>query len=748
MRDEAGHNIKYSVSDLDSSSTTCNNDNYTPLVNINNMVLSSVDDFVFVGSPPPGTTPVRPSGVNGSTSSQRQALVLGAGASGLVAAKYLQEDGFKVTIFEKSASIGGVFSHKTYDNTRLVSSTTITAFSDFRFPKKDGLCAYHPTVEEYVSYLEDYAVHFDLHKCICFEAVVTRIERAEVQKKKIEGAPPASGRSEGGEERGGGGGVSDSAGAGGGSTQRGVSDAPVGGAHEEDLHRSTTRNRYTVTSRSKSGGESQQIFDVVAICSGLHEHPSIPSDESIPGLAQFRDSCLEGTALDAVQTVLLSTRTDRTPGGRAAANEPANERTNEPANGGPPPPPNKNLCFHSSQYKTPLIFSKKNVLVLGSGETAMDIALRAVSPQADSGCVGMVCRHGLLSIPHAMTATKPLDTFITNTLEHAHEHPWVHFLRLRWWLSTFVIRGLLAFAGSSWGFNQWCFPVRPVARGWHIVNKSHEAMNHLNGWAKRRYGWWGRFWLWFYCEESLKPIQGFGGGGRGVRRIVARDVSKIVPNSMEGDGPRSAGEQSALSAAPRSSLPRTVFDVEFETPPHSSLTEEDTIFRDVNAIVLCTGYRQKFPFLSDEIRAGLSSRAAAVVCRHAPDEDPLPEEHFIVSPTDVGLGFIGFVRPNVGAIPPMAEVQVQWWLKRMKGETLPIQPHQHLPRTFAPFRRVADCIFPPTSIPPTKMQIADQQHENCPGAAAGGESRDLGLFGSPATLWKRGKDNTMYAVTK
>eukprot|EP00966_Prymnesium_polylepis_P022864 525971-Prymnesium_polylepis.1 len=40
-------------------------------------------------------------------------------------------------------------------------------------------------------------------------------------------------------------------------------------------------------------------------------------------------------------------------------------------------------------------------------------------------------------------------------------------------------------------------------------------------------------------------------------------------------------------------------------------------------------------------------------------EDPLPSEHFIVSPAEPTLSFIGFVRPNVGAIPPMAELQVR-----------------------------------------------------------------------------------------
>mmetsp|Transcript_17324 Transcript_17324/g.44398 ORF Transcript_17324/g.44398 Transcript_17324/m.44398 type:complete len:217 (+) Transcript_17324:3-653(+) len=52
-------------------------------------------------------------------------------------------------------------------------------------------------------------------------------------------------------------------------------------------------------------------------------------------------------------------------------------------------------------------------------------------------------------------------------------------------------------------------------------------------------------------------------------------------------------------------------------------------------------------------------------------EDPLPSEHFIVSPAEPTLSFIGFVRPNVGAIPPMAELQVMWWIERLRGRVAP-----------------------------------------------------------------------------
>jgi len=57
-----------------------------------------------------------------------KALVIGAGASGMVTAKNLLEVGMEVTIFESSNSIGGSFQNKVYDNCRLVSSKYLTAF--------------------------------------------------------------------------------------------------------------------------------------------------------------------------------------------------------------------------------------------------------------------------------------------------------------------------------------------------------------------------------------------------------------------------------------------------------------------------------------------------------------------------------------------------------------------------------------------------------------------------------------------
>ena len=57
----------------------------------------------------------------------RSVLVIGAGSSGLVAAKHLRDAGFAVEVLEKDTEIGGAFVTKAYDDGKLVSSKYLTA---------------------------------------------------------------------------------------------------------------------------------------------------------------------------------------------------------------------------------------------------------------------------------------------------------------------------------------------------------------------------------------------------------------------------------------------------------------------------------------------------------------------------------------------------------------------------------------------------------------------------------------------
>jgi dimethylaniline monooxygenase (N-oxide forming) len=472
-----------------------------------------------------------------------RACVIGAGPSGLVAAKYMLSESrhrpCSVTILETSKSIGGSFSNKVYDNSRLVSSKYITAFSDHRMPED---CPDHPTTQQYVDYLGTYCDTFGLRQCIQFQCEVTLI--------------------------------SDAANA----NNRNESDDDVAGYSITYIDRSDD------DSGDGAGKLCTEHFDLVAVCSGLHNVPHTPS---IPNQGAFR-----GTIL------------------------------------------------HSSSYKDPSIFDGKRVLICGSGETAMDISHRAVmNPLCKS--VALNVRRGFLSIPHNIAEDRPLDVFITNLFEHAYEHPWINALGLRWWMSTIVIRIFLFLTGSGVGFNQWACETHPIRRGHHIINKSHSAMAHLNVPVKRK-SLWGRLWMKVYGEENLRPIDSFH------RTVIAGIDNNGVTIRFE-DG-------------------RTI---------------------DADIVVLATGYRQSFPFLDDQIRdeikndwmeQGADAESVNEECKFALKEDILPSQHFIVSNSRPRLGFIGFVRPNVGAIPPMSEIQIMWWLCNLRGQVQQLSaPRKQLP---------------------------------------------------------------------
>lgn len=88
--------------------------------------------------------------------------------------------------------------------------------------------------------------------------------------------------------------------------------------------------------------------------------------------------------------------------------------------------------------------------------------------------------------------------------------------------------------------------------------------------------------------------------------------------------------------------------------PEYERLKNQTIRPDM--VVLCTGYKQTFPFLralyQDEQRHPSSSVRGIW-------EETRPE-----------IGFIGFVRPSLGAIPPLAEMQAQLWVYNL------VSPHK------------------------------------------------------------------------
>jgi hypothetical protein len=163
----------------------------------------------------------------------RTVCVIGAGSSGLVSAKHLRDAGYQVTVLEKSTIVGGAFVSKAYDDSHLVSSCYLTAFSDLRIlsPAKP-----HLSLPEYTEYLSRYADEFELRPLIRFSTSVVRVERRETSES--------------------------------------------GEAGGYDIHTSPTRaDAYPIPA-----AESTLRFDAVCVCCGLHETPFIPA---IPGADGF-----------------------------------------------------------------------------------------------------------------------------------------------------------------------------------------------------------------------------------------------------------------------------------------------------------------------------------------------------------------------------------------------------------------------------------------------------------------------------
>lgn len=132
---------------------------------------------------------------------------------------------------------------------------------------------------------------------------------------------------------------------------------------------------------------------------------------------------------------------------------------------------------------------------------------------------------------------------------------------------------------------------------------------------------------------------------------------------------------------PEDSPPQTNFTVDLAPFPVSFLPNGRAVFpelpkrkdalrmmgRDVRpeVVIYATGYRQEFGFLDKDSEYATPGEANI---------------RNVVREGDEGVAFIGFVRPGVGAIPPIAEMQSFFWISLIKGKVhRPLTPpHYHL----------------------------------------------------------------------
>jgi len=112
---------------------------------------------------------------------RQRVCVIGAGPSGLAAARNCAQFGLDVVVFEKNDKVGGnwVFDARTghssvYENTHLISSKALSAYEDFPMPRDYPAYPGHRQVQ---AYFEAYARHFGLIEHIRFNHTVRRVTR-------------------------------------------------------------------------------------------------------------------------------------------------------------------------------------------------------------------------------------------------------------------------------------------------------------------------------------------------------------------------------------------------------------------------------------------------------------------------------------------------------------------------------------------------------------------------------------------
>lgn len=104
--------------------------------------------------------------------------IIGAGPSGLSAAKALSEAGIPWYGFEWGKDVGGLWNMNNprstvYASAHLISSKTTTEFSDFPMPPSTPD---YPRQDHLLSYFQAYAKHFGLYERYRFGAKVNRVE--------------------------------------------------------------------------------------------------------------------------------------------------------------------------------------------------------------------------------------------------------------------------------------------------------------------------------------------------------------------------------------------------------------------------------------------------------------------------------------------------------------------------------------------------------------------------------------------
>lgn len=112
-----------------------------------------------------------------------KACIIGAGSSGIVAAKVFTEHHIPFDCFEKGSQVGGLWKYNNdnglsaaYRSLHINTSKRITAYSDFPMPED---YPDYPSHEQMARYFDAYVDHFGIREKITFNTEVVKVRPAE-----------------------------------------------------------------------------------------------------------------------------------------------------------------------------------------------------------------------------------------------------------------------------------------------------------------------------------------------------------------------------------------------------------------------------------------------------------------------------------------------------------------------------------------------------------------------------------------
>lgn len=110
----------------------------------------------------------------------KNVCVIGAGPSGITAAKNLLDEGLQVTVYDYGKEVGGnwVFSEdeshsSVFETTHIISSKTLSQYADFPMPAD---YPDYPSHKQLAAYFQSYAQYFGLYPFIHFQTEVKKAE--------------------------------------------------------------------------------------------------------------------------------------------------------------------------------------------------------------------------------------------------------------------------------------------------------------------------------------------------------------------------------------------------------------------------------------------------------------------------------------------------------------------------------------------------------------------------------------------